>query len=171
MVEPYVTIRETTEIKYDIVVDIELGRTREAMWWSADHLIERGCENTPSLHITTSRWHHHRGSSCIKKKRCSKVPVPQPNNDIYDHCYRLAIRATTIIDNGHGDQVDKNDGMTSTDIPSENLRTSNPKSGPKFHRNRDAPFSLKHYKARCTLLKRDRFFKVQEWSASRTRSE
>ena len=43
-----IAIRKTNEIKYDILVDIKFGRNR-AMWWSADHHIERGCESTSSL--------------------------------------------------------------------------------------------------------------------------
>ena len=43
----------------------------------------------------------------------------------------------TIKDNGHADQGDKRDDLTDipNDIPSDHLRTKNPKNGPEISEN------------------------------------
>ena len=52
------TIGKTKKTSNGIVDDIVRSRVEGAMWWSADHHIERGCENIPSL-VAVHQTHPH----------------------------------------------------------------------------------------------------------------
>ena len=48
-VDPDIAIKKQIVTSYDIFVDIVFGKVGRAMWWSADHHIERGCEHPPLI--------------------------------------------------------------------------------------------------------------------------
>ena len=80
------TIGKTEETSYNMFDDIVFGRTR-AMWWSADHHIERGCESTSSLLHPWIRDIHDGTPSWLKVLHCQKkgsstANVPQPSTTI-----------------------------------------------------------------------------------------
>ena len=84
-------------------------------------------------------WIHLGSTCCIPKEReqqhSKRVPQPDDNDDDHHHNHRPM---TMIIkDNDHGDQDDKKEDWTDIpkDSPSEEFRTSNPRSGPEFHKN------------------------------------
>ena len=132
------TIGKTEETSYNMVDDIVFGRTR-AMWWSADHHIERGCESTsplphPCLDTSKMAW-IHLGSSAASQERCSSISkrcLSHQRHHDYDHRLMTMI----ITDDGHGDKVDKKDDIDrhTQRLPSEHLRTQNSQERPiHFH--------------------------------------
>ena len=111
------------------------------MWWSdrgPPTITSRGGVKTPHPCIQTSRMAPAilaQGAALPRERQQHQQRVPQ-SNDGYRHKHRQMTMTTAIKNNGHEDEGDNRDDMTLTQrLPSEHLRTQNPESGPKLHRN------------------------------------